>query len=102
MTEKKYKTFAEFWPFYLEQHSNPVNRRLHFVGTLMVFVVLALAIVTTTPWILLLMPVVGYGWAWVGHFRVEKNRPATFQYPFFSLRGDFKLFFEMLAGRHWG
>jgi hypothetical protein len=92
------QTYREFWPFYLEEHSKPVTRGLHFVGTALVFVALAAAIATRTWWLLVLMPVVGYGFAWVAHFTVEKNRPATFTYPFWSLYSDFRMFFVWLLG----
>lgn len=95
------KTFKEFWPFYLQEHSNPLNRRLHFVGTFFVHVVLLYALFTQ-QWVMLwLLPVIGYGFAWVGHFIIEKNRPATFKHPLWSLRGDFKMFYSMCVGKLW-
>ncbi|WP_374080217.1 Mpo1-like protein [Bdellovibrio bacteriovorus] len=94
-------TFKEFWPFYLQEHSNPLNRRLHFVGTFFVHVVLLYALFTQQWMMLWLLPVIGYGFAWVGHFIVEKNRPATFKHPLWSLRGDFKMFYAMCAGKLW-
>lgn len=97
----RFKTFQEFWPFYLEEHSSLANRRLHFVGTFLVHVI-ALSAFFASMWSLLwLIPVVGYGFAWVGHFVVQKNRPATFKYPLWSLRGDFKMFYLMCAGKLW-
>ena len=95
----EYRSFAEFYPFYLSQHSNPVCRRLHFVGSLLVLVVLAWSLLTSNFLWLLAIPVVGYGFAWVGHFAFEKNKPATFTYPFYSLRGDWVMFFQMLSGK---
>jgi hypothetical protein len=92
------KTYEEFWPFYLEQHRNPICRKLHFVGTFLVFVCLAAAIVVSPPY-LILAPVAGYAFAWTGHFFFEKNRPATFTHPFWSLRADFRMFFRMLFGQ---
>lgn len=62
---------------------------------------LAVAIYTMQPLWILLMPISGYGWAWIGHFKIEKNRPATFKYPFYSLVADYKLFFMMLLGKYW-
>ncbi|WP_413613419.1 Mpo1-like protein [Bdellovibrio sp. HCB-110] len=94
-------TFKEFWPFYLQEHSNPLNRRLHFVGTFFVHVVLLYALITQQWMMLWLLPVIGYGFAWVGHFIIEKNRPATFKHPLWSLRGDFKMFYAMCAGKLW-
>jgi hypothetical protein len=95
----RYARFADFYPYYLSEHSNQTCRRLHFVGTLLVLVVLALALGTRNPWWLLAAPLAGYGFAWVGHFVFEKNRPATFRHPWYSLAGDFVLFRDMLTGR---
>ena len=99
---ERYRSFADFYPFYLTEHVNPVSRRLHVVGTGLVILVLLAAVLTLNPWLLLAAPLVGYGFAWVGHFLFEKNRPATFQYPLWSLMGDFRLFFETVSGkRRW-
>lgn len=98
MTER-YQSFAEFYPFYLSQHRDRTCRRLHFVGTTLVLCVLIWATLTGRWALLWLAPVCGYGFAWVGHFFFERNRPATFQYPLYSLVGDFRLFFDMLRGR---
>ena len=92
-------TFAEFWPFYLSQHTNPLNRRLHFAGTTGTNLALLWAIVSMNPWLLLLAPLSGYGFAWVGHFIIEKNRPATFTYPLWSLAGDYKMYALTLTGK---
>lgn len=97
--EKQYKSFADFYPFYLSEHSDPICRRLHFVGSALVLVTLVYAIVTATWWMLLLLPVMGYGFAWIGHFAFEKNRPATFTYPLYSLLGDCVMFKDMLTGK---
>ena len=94
-----YPSFATFYPFYLTEHRNPTCRRLHFAGTFLVTLAL-LAITGTHSWSLLwLLPIIGYGFAWAGHFFFEKNRPATFQYPLYSLMGDFRMFYEILTGR---
>lgn len=90
--------YAEFWPFYLQEHSNPTNRVLHYIGTTLTFVALAAAIWTRNWWLLLLMPVAGYFFAWVGHYGVQKNRPATFTYPFWSLISDFRMYFVWVSG----
>jgi hypothetical protein len=95
----RYTSFAAFYPFYLSEHSNRTCRRLHFVGTTLVLIVVVAALVARNPWLLLLAPVAGYGFAWAGHFVFEKNRPATFSHPFYSLAGDFVLFRDMLSGR---
>lgn len=97
--EKKYQTFAEFWPFYLREHSKPKTRALHYVGTSLV-VLLAIAIVATQNWVLFIaLPLAGYFFAWIAHFMVEKNRPATFTYPLWSLIADFKMWWMWLTGR---
>lgn len=98
-TTKKYQSFKEFYPFYLSEHANTTSRLLHFIGTALVFFILGWAIYTQVWWRLALIPLVGYGFAWVGHFFFEKNKPATFQYPLYSLGSDFKLFFELLIGK---
>lgn len=98
MQTSNFKSFAEFYPYYLSEHRNPTNRRLHFVGTTGVISLAVIALVTMQPWLLLGMPVCGYGFAWVGHFLVERNRPATFTYPRWSLMGDFRMYFEIWAG----
>ncbi|WP_342649376.1 DUF962 domain-containing protein [Pseudomonas sp. REB1044] len=94
-----FRSFAEFYPYYLGEHANPTCRRLHFVGTSLVIALLAYAI-GSGQWLLLLaMPVAGYGFAWAGHFFFEKNRPATFTYPLYSLIGDFAMFRDILRGK---
>lgn len=91
-------SYEAFWPFYVAQHSNRTNRRLHFIGTSLVLASLLASALVSLLW-LAAAPVVGYGFAWVGHFVFEKNRPATFTYPFWSLRGDFRMFRLMLVGK---
>jgi hypothetical protein len=91
-------TFRQFWPFYVREHSLPVTRALHFVGSTLVLAVVATAIVTGRPWLLVAVPLVGYGFAWVGHFGFEKNRPATFKYPLYSLAADWVMYGKMLSG----
>ena len=99
MADKKFHTFQEFWPFYVSEHRHPLNRRLHFVGTLLALASLAGFAVTRKKRFLGLAPVLGYGFAWMGHFVVEKNRPATFKHPGKSLRGDARMFALMLQGK---
>jgi hypothetical protein len=97
MTER-YRTFRDFYPFYLSEHVNVVSRRLHVIGTSIVVLCL-FASVWFLDWRwLLAIPFIGYGFAWVGHFFFEKNRPATFVYPGFSLMGDFRLWWETVTG----
>lgn len=98
-TTERFRSFAEFYPYYLAEHSNPVCRRLHYVGSLLVLAVLGYAIVTRQWLLLLAVPVVGYGFAWIGHFVFEKNRPATFQYPLYSLMGDWVMLKDAFTGR---
>ncbi|WP_370236307.1 Mpo1-like protein [Brevundimonas sp.] len=97
--EDRFASFEAFYPYYIHEHSNRTCRRIHVVGSALVLVVLALAIVTMNAWWLLAMPLVGYGFAWVGHFFFEKNRPATFKYPLWSLMGDWRMFFETVTGK---
>lgn len=92
-------SYAEFWPFYLSQHRHPTCRNLHLVGTGLVFAVAGLSFSTGKPWFLLAAPLVGYAFAWVGHVAYEKNRPATFTYPLWSLRADFHMFAYAITGR---
>ncbi len=95
----RYRTFREFYPFYLSEHRHPVCRRLHFAGSALVLVALAAALVTVNAWWLAAAPVVGYGFAWIGHFFFEKNRPATFRHPLYSFIGDWVMFGQILRGK---
>ncbi len=97
--EKRYTSLKEFYPYYLEEHQNPTCRILHFIGTGLLFLLLAIGIISGNYYWLIAIPFVGYGFAWVGHFFFEKNKPATFQYPLFSLTSDFIMFFELLTGK---
>lgn len=95
-----FQNFAEFYPYYLQEHSDSTCRRLHFVGTSLVIGLLAVVIVgPLSAWWLLALPVIGYGFAWVGHFFFEKNRPATFKHPWYSLAGDFVMWKDILTRR---
>jgi hypothetical protein len=95
----RFASFRDFYPFYLGEHSDRTCRRLHFIGTGLVILTLVYAIVTATWALLWLLPVVGYGFAWIGHFFFEKNKPATFKHPVYSLIGDFVMFRDILVGR---
>ena len=98
-TTERYQSFAEFYPYYLQEHSNPVCRRLHYAGSLLVLAILAYALFSQQWLWLLAMPLAGYGFAWVGHFVFEKNRPATFDYPRYSLMGDWVMLKDAFTGR---
>ncbi len=91
-TEKQFNSFSEFYPFYLSEHANLTCRRLHFIGSTLVLTLLAYVVVTSELVFLWLLPVIGYGFAWVGHFFFEKNRPATFKYPLYSFLGDWVMY----------
>ncbi len=95
----KFESFDAFFPYYLAEHANPTCRRLHYVGTILATSVFILALISATWWLLILYPLIGYGFAWVGHFKFERNRPATFDYPRWSLMGDYKMLHLFLTGR---
>ena len=95
----RFASFREFYPFYLSEHRNAACRRLHFAGSAIVLALIALACVMRAWWLLALVPVAGYGFAWVGHFGFEKNRPATFSHPAWSLAGDWVMFWQLLTGK---
>lgn len=94
-----YTSLKEFYPYYLSEHQNTVSRVLHFTGTGLLLLIALAAIVWQQYTWLWLVPLVGYGFAWVGHFFFERNKPATFKYPFYSLASDFMLFFDILRGK---
>ncbi len=99
MSDVRIETYQEFYKFYLTQHNNKTCRVLHVIGTTIVFALLLTAIYHRTPILLVWIPIAGYGFAWVGHFFFEKNKPATFQYPLWSLKSDFKMYFDILSGK---
>ena len=94
-----FRHFGEFWPYYLGEHAKPTTRALHFLGTGSGLCLLALSLASGDFALLPIAVVCGYAPAWIGHFFIEKNRPATFRHPFWSLRGDFRMFFLFLTGR---
>jgi hypothetical protein len=96
---KKYGSFAEFYPFYLSEHSDRTCRRLHFIGSTLALLCVVVLIVTRNPWWLLAALLCGYGFAWVGHFVFEKNQPASFKQPLYSFMGDWKMFWGILTGK---
>jgi len=97
--ETRIQTFAEFYPFYLDEHANRTSRRLHFVGSSIGLVLLLTAAMTLNAWLIPLSLLQGYAFAWVGHFFFEHNRPATFKYPLFSFMGDWHMWWDILRGR---
>jgi len=97
--EKKFESLKEFYPFYLTEHRNSTSRTLHFIGTGIVILVLFSTFYTQVWSRLWLIPLIGYGFAWTGHFFFEKNKPATFKYPFYSLASDFIMFWQLLIGK---
>jgi hypothetical protein len=97
--QPRYERFADFYPVYLAEHANRTSRRLHFVGSSLALVCLVSFLATLNPLLLLAALVCGYGFAWVGHFFFEHNRPATFRQPLYSLMGDWKMYWQTLTGR---
>lgn len=94
----QFNSFREFYPYYLTEHSNPRCRAMHYIGSSLVLIVLVLALALRQPWWLLLLPVIGYGFAWLGHFGFEHNKPATFKHPWYSLMGDWVMYKDFWAG----
>ena len=94
-----FKTFRDFYPYYLSEHANPTCRRLHFVGSGVAIVLVVIALATLNAWWLLAALVSGYAFAWVGHFFFEHNRPATFKHPFYSFIGDWVMYKDILVGK---
>lgn len=95
----KYKNFSDFYPFYLSQHENKTCRRLHFLGSSLIILLITFVAVSQYFALLWLIPIIGYGFAWIGHFIFEKNKPATFIYPIYSLIGDWVMFKDIVIGK---
>ena len=98
-SRSSFSSFREFYPYYLSEHAHPVSRRLHFIGSWGVLALVAVAAWRREPGWLLAALACGYGFAWVGHFFFEKNRPATFRHPLYSFIGDWVMFKDILTGR---
>lgn len=96
---KRFTTFREFYPFYLSEHRNVACRRLHFIGSSLVIILVAVAIATRNPWWLLGALLCGYGFAWIGHFAFEKNKPASFKQPLYSFVGDWVMYWQIWKGQ---
>ena len=97
---ERYTNFKDFYPYYLSEHSNKTTKLFHFIGTTIAIYLYARFFMTFNFMYLLYSLLAGYGFAWIGHFFVEKNKPATFKYPFWSFIGDHKMYFEILQGKH--
>ncbi|WP_108946001.1 Mpo1-like protein [Shewanella fidelis] len=97
---KGYRTFSEFYPFYLSQHQHKICRVLHYIGSSLVIMLFAYICLSQRWSLMLLLPIIGYGFAWVGHFVFEKNRPATFEYPLYSFMADWVMLFQAITKRN--
>ncbi|MGV6802232.1 MAG: Mpo1-like protein [bacterium] len=96
--EREFKTYTEFWPHYLREHSDPTCRKIHYIGTMLAFIPIIAAIFFKNALFLLGWPLIGYGFAWYAHFKIEKNKPATFTYPFWSLISDYRMLYCWMTG----
>ena len=97
--ERKYNSFWSFYPYYLTEHQDATNRLLHFIGTGLIIGFLIAGIILQNWWLIAAIPFCGYGFAWIGHFFIERNGPATFTYPLYSLGSDFVMFWHILTGQ---
>ena len=99
LKKTNFESLKEFYPYYLTEHQNSTSKLLHFIGTGLMIFILIFGLTTSQYQYLWFIPLVGYGFAWVGHFFFEKNKPATFKHPFYSLASDFIMFFDILSGK---
>lgn len=99
MAKREFASFRAFWFFYLGEHAHPTNRALHFIGSSLALLAIGAAIALRAPWFILAALLCGYGFAWIGHFFVEKNRPASFSYFFRSFACDWVMYFYILTGQ---
>jgi hypothetical protein len=98
MTDQEIETFEQFWDYYVGEHKEKSTRILHFIGTTAAMGCVAAGVLTRRRWLILVALLAGYGPAWFGHFFIEKNKPATFKYPLWSLRADFVMWWKMVKG----
>jgi len=98
MADRK-ATYTEFWPYYLQEHAKPETRYFHYIGTALVIAIALLSVLTRNWLFLFAMPLAGYFFAWVSHAFLERNKPATFIHPLWSLISDFRMFFLWLSGQ---
>ncbi len=96
MADQEFRTFEEYWTFYVKEHQTKANRVLHFVGTTAAMACVAGGLLTKRRWLLAVAPVVGYGPAWIGHYFLEGNRPASFDHPLWALRADLVMWSKMV------
>jgi hypothetical protein len=94
----RFASFDEFWPYYVREHSKAANRALHFAGTTAAMALVAGAVATRSPLLLVAAPIVGYGASWIGHFAIERRPPAAFKHPWWSFLGDMKMW-SLIATR---
>jgi|TARA_B110000263_G_scaffold5053_1_gene4288 hypothetical protein len=99
ITTPKFNSFKEFYPFYLSEHRKQLNKLLHFIGSLGVLGIITYSLINANSRILYFAPLCGYGFAWIGHFFIENNKPATFKYPVYSFIGDWVMFKDILLGK---
>jgi len=99
MAAPEFTHFRDFFPYYLAEHANPTCRKLHYIGTVLANAVAIWALATGTWWALIFFPITGYGFAWFAHFKYERNKPATFDYPLWSLMGDYKMLYLYITGK---
>ncbi len=92
-----FRTFADFYPFYLGEHTHPVCRRLHFIGTTLAVALILVTLITQRWWLVLAAFLEAYAFAWAGHFFFERNRPATFRYPVLSFMGDWRMWWDIVT-----
>ena len=97
---ERYKSFRDFYPYYISEHDHKYTKLMHFIGTSISIYFLIKFVLSFNFLFILYALLAGYGFAWVGHFFIEKNKPATFKYPFYSLKGDYKMYLEILQGKH--